>query len=233
MRVRRRLRETFIAVARVRAFWGRDWSVRFETGTSVAAPPVAHLAARVLEILPAAGADLLRAIAVNSAAWPSFINSTTDTLRLSGYGVPDSSRALESGGPRCVLYAEEIIQIGRVQFFRIPFPSELFAQSPETVIRVSITLAYRAPVRKSNQKYRGTILEWKFGKRGETLDQLRERCSPGIVDQTDDDEEIEEQPRMVKKIVSVAALARTHCSAPVDDKSGPRRSFARGDFGHP
>jgi Subtilase family len=168
--------------------------VRFSTGTSLAVPPVAHLAARVLEVLPMAGADLLRAMVVNSALWPAFLGSTMDTLRMFGYGVPSSERALAPGGPRCVLYTEEIIQIGRVHFFRIPFPTELFARSPEVVIRVSITLAYRAPVRKTNLKYRGTILEWKFGKRGETLEQLRERCSPGIVNQDQDDEEIEEQP---------------------------------------
>jgi hypothetical protein len=168
--------------------------VRFSTGTSVAAPPVAHLAARILEKLPAAGADLLRALIINSALWPSILGTTEDTLRVFGYGAPNPHRALEPGGPTCLMYAEEIIQIGRVQFFRIPFPRELFDQSPETVMRVSITLAYRAPVRKSNQKYRGTILEWKFGKRGETLDQLRERCSPGVVNQSDDEEEIEEQP---------------------------------------
>jgi hypothetical protein len=168
--------------------------VRFSTGTSVAAPQVAHLAARILETLPAAGADLLRALIINSAQWPSVWGSTEDTLRLFGYGAPSPHRALEPGGPLCLLYAEEVIQIGRVQFFRVPFPRELFDQSPETVMRVSITLAYRSPVRKSNQKYRGTILEWKFGKRGETLDQLRERCSPGVVNQDDDEEEVEEQP---------------------------------------
>jgi hypothetical protein len=168
--------------------------VRFSTGTSVAAPRVAHLAARILEILPAAGADLLKGLIVNSAMWPSNLGSTEVTLRLFGYGVPNSDRAMYSGGPRCVLYTEEIIRIGRVHFFRIPFPRELFAQSPETVVRVSVTLTYRAPVRKSNQKYRGTILEWKFGKRGETLDQLRERCSPGIVNESDDEEEVEEEP---------------------------------------
>lgn len=168
--------------------------VRFSTGTSVAAPRVAHLAARILETLPDAGADLLRGLIVNRADWPAPLESPDFALRVFGYGVPDPDRALNSGGPRAVLYAQEIIQIGRVHFFRIPFPTDLFARSPETRIRVSVTLAYRAPVRKSNQKYRGTILEWKFGKRGETLDLLRGRCSPGIVNPSDDEEEVEEEP---------------------------------------
>jgi len=168
--------------------------IRFEQGTSVAAPRVAHLAARILEVLPAAGADLLRSLIVNSATWPSVMTSKEDTLRLFGYGVPNSARALEPGGPRCLLYAEETISIGHVQFFRIPFPLDLFERIPETVIRVSVTLAYRAPVRKSNRRYRGTILEWKFGKRGESLPQFRQRCSAGPALATDDGEdEIEEQ----------------------------------------
>jgi hypothetical protein len=168
--------------------------VRFETGTSVAAPQVAHLAARILEVLPTAGSDLLRSLIINSAQWPAQLASKDDTLRSFGYGVPNSRRALQPGGSMCILYAEETIQIGRVQFFSIPFPKEIFSLSPETVLRVSITVAYRAPVRKSNQKYRGTILEWKFGKRGETLDQLRERCSAGPADQVDEDDGADEHP---------------------------------------
>lgn len=166
--------------------------IKFEQGTSVAAPRVAHLAARILEVLPAAGADLLRSLIVNSATWPAMMASKEETIRLFGYGVPDRNKALEPGGPRCLLYAEETVSIGHAQFFRVPFPADLFDHTPETMIRVSVTLAYRAPVRKSNRRYRGTILEWKFGQRGEPLDQFRQRCSVGRAVQTDDDE-VEEQ----------------------------------------
>jgi hypothetical protein len=169
--------------------------VKFETGTSVSAPCVAHLAARVLEVLPAAGVDLLRSLIVNSAAWPARVGSIEDTLRLFGYGVPNKERAMQPGGPRALMFVEDSILIGHVQFFRVPFPSDMFDTSPETVIRVSVTLAYRAPVRKSSRRYRGTVLEWKFGKRGEALPHFRQRCaamSPLETDEVEDD--VEEGP---------------------------------------
>lgn len=169
--------------------------VKFETGTSLSAPRIAHLAARLLEILPAAGVDLLRTLIVNSAAWPARAGSISDTLRLFGYGVPNRERAMEPGGPRALMFVEDSIRIGHVQFFRIPFPSEMFDASPETVIRVSVTLAYRAPVRKSTRRYRGTVLEWKFGKRGEDLPHFRQRCSAISPLETDEGEDdVDEGP---------------------------------------
>jgi len=169
--------------------------VKFETGTSLAAPRVAHLAARLLEVLPAAGVDLLRSLIVNSASWPARLNSVEDTLRLYGYGVPNKARAMEPGGPRALMFVEDTIRIGHVQFFRIPFPTDLFDATPETRIRVSVTLAYRAPVRKSSRRYRGTVLEWKFGKRGEDLPHFKQRCAAAPAIETEEvDEDVEEGP---------------------------------------
>jgi hypothetical protein len=68
------------------------------------------------------------------------------------------------------------VPIGSVHYYTLPFPADLFEADPGIIIRVSVTLAYRAPVRRSNLKYRGTVLEWTLGKRGEDLSRLRSRC---------------------------------------------------------
>jgi hypothetical protein len=175
-RLRRNPQLTDVAVANSQ--FARDGRlVKFVNGTSVAAPKVAHLAGLIERELPNASVDLIRALIVNAAQWPERLANTEDTLRVLGFGVPDPDRALAPGGVRCLITVDDRIVIGKAHYFRIPFPTNLFDRSPETRIRVSVTLAYRAPVRKTNAKYRGTILEWGFSKIGEGFDQFRRRCS--------------------------------------------------------
>ncbi|HBY62923.1 MAG TPA: hypothetical protein DEH78_24130, partial [Solibacterales bacterium] len=193
-RLRRNAQLTDVAVANSQ--FARDGRlIRFMNGTSVAAPKVAHLAGLIERTIPGASVDLIRALIVNAAHWPERLATTEDTLRILGYGVPDPERALLPGGARCLITIEDRIPIGSAHYFRIPFPTDLFDPTPETVIRVSVTLAYRAPVRKTNAKYRGTILEWGFSKMGESFDQFRRRCSTvNPEDSTDDEADIEDEP---------------------------------------
>lgn len=148
--------------------------IKFGCGTSFAAPK-AHLAAKVQDAIPTRNPDLIRAIVINSARWPSNFGTTQDRLRLFGYGVPDENRAIKIGGPRCTILIEDAIRIGNAQLYRIPWPADLFDQTLDLMIRVSITLAYRAPVRKTNRTYRGTALEWKLSQRGESLAAFQQR----------------------------------------------------------
>jgi hypothetical protein len=192
--LRRNAQLTDVAVANSQ--FARDGRlIRFLNGTSVAAPKVAHLAGLIEREIPNASVDLIRALIVNAAQWPARLETTEETLRVLGYGVPEPGRALGPGGARCLITIEERIPIGTAQYYRIPFPTDLFDQTPETRLRVSVTLAYRAPVRKTNAKYRGTILEWAFSKIGESFDQFRRRCStvnPAVP--AEEEEAIEDQP---------------------------------------
>lgn len=151
--------------------------IRFMNGTSVATPKTTHLGGLIERTITDASVDLIRALIVNSAEWPLELASRELTLRLFGYGVPRPERALEPGGARCLIALEDTIRIGDANYYRIPFPTDLFERNPETIIRVSITLAYRAPVRKTNRVYRGTVVQWRLSRRGESLDHLRRRCS--------------------------------------------------------
>lgn len=185
-------RPQYSDVAVANAFYATEGRlVRFTTGTSFAAAKVSHLCGRIAEQLPEASVDLIRALLVASAMWPQRLNSVADTVRVFGYGVPKEERALSPGAERCLIIIEDEIRIGHAQFFRIPFPTNLFEANPEVMLRVSISLSYRPPVRKTNAKYRGTILEWNFSKRDETLQQFRQRCATKRSDE--DDEVVEEQ----------------------------------------
>jgi len=225
-RLRRNAQLTDVAVANAE-FSTDGRLIKFVNGTSVAAPKVAHLAGLIDRTLPNASVDLMRALIVNSAEWPVRLASTEDTLRVLGYGVPSPDRALTPAGPRCLINIEERIAIGSAHYFRIPFPSELFEHSPETRLRVSVTLAYRAPVRKTNAKYRGTVLEWSFSKIGESFDQFRRRCSTVNPASAPDDEEdeIEDEP-IGNWNWTVKQRLRTRGTAQKDWFEAPASDFA-------
>lgn len=190
-RLMNRPQYTDIAVANS-AFAREGHMIKFVVGTSFAAARVSNLAGLIQRQIPDATPDLIRALIINSAAWPERLNSIDDTLRLWGYGVPQSDRALLAQGSRSLIIIEDTIEIGHAQFFRIPFPQDLFEENPEIVVRVSMTLSYRAPVRKTNRKYRGTVLEWMFSKRDESLDQFARRCATiPAVEEIGDEEEAE------------------------------------------
>lgn len=193
-------RTTDVAVANP-AWLSDGRRVRFTHGTSFAVPRVAHLAGRILAALPEATPDLLRALVVNSAEWPTRVarGDRDDALRTFGYGVPRAHRIFDIGGPRSVIVVEGRIPIGHVHYFMIPFPHEIFGASTTTLMRVSITLAYRAPVRRTNKRYRGTVLEWGMARRREDFESFRARFAnlpevEGVAGEADRDADDELTP---------------------------------------
>jgi hypothetical protein len=194
--------------------------IKFGSATSWAAPRVAHLAAHIQAALQTRNVDLIRALIINSARWPIRFAATEQQLRMFGYGVPDRERALNIGGPRSVILIEDSISIGNVHLYRIPWPSGLFEQLADLQIYVSITLAYRAPVRKSNRKYRGTVLEWKLSKRGEPFEDFRNRSvyqGIALSSGEEDDTEEEEGPSTIADWPWVVKTNRRKCGTAQKD----------------
>ncbi len=118
----------------------------FTNGTSIAAPKVSHLAARILERYPEASANMLRALVVNSAVFPEGVAGwkDSDILATCGFGVPVSDRALFCRPNRVTLYYEGVVQVDEVKVFDVPVPPELARSRGEKVI--TVTLAYDPPV---------------------------------------------------------------------------------------
>jgi hypothetical protein len=118
----------------------------FTNGTSVAAPKVSHLVARILERYPEASANLLRALVVNSAVVPEGVADwkDSDILATCGFGVPVSDRALFCRPNRVTLYYEGVVQVDEVKVFDLPVPRELARSKGKKAI--AATLAYDPPV---------------------------------------------------------------------------------------
>lgn len=121
------------------------------TGTSYAAPAVAHEIARIAERYPAAGANLLRALTALSARPTQGSIAGIDPVRVGGYGQPEASRVLESGPHRVFLVYEGIVPTNRVLVHRLPIPAEFADGVRQRTFRVA--LAFDPPVRRGRREY--------------------------------------------------------------------------------
>jgi hypothetical protein len=125
------------------------------TGTSVAAPFVAHELAKIATRYPDAGPNLMRALLALSGHAPSDRPGQVlgEPAVASAYGVPNSDRILESGGHRAVLTFEGQIVRGGRHIFALPVPAEFAQTFVGAQRRLRVALAFDPPVRRSRRDY--------------------------------------------------------------------------------
>jgi hypothetical protein len=156
-------------------------------GTSFAAPKVAHIAAQLQNLFPAASPLLYRTLIIQGARWPVWAESEPDkdkVLRLVGYGLPSRERATRNAETRVTLITPDAIQIPSKQLhlYAIRIPEELRNAALEAKIRVDVTLAYTALPRRTRARRTGyleTWLDWESSKLGEPRDDFLARMQNG------------------------------------------------------
>jgi hypothetical protein len=159
---------------------------RDKVGTSFAAPKVAHIAGHLAALFPDQGTLLYRALIVNSARWPVWVehepvNQRPKIIRSIGYGVPDLSRATENTSNRVTLITDQIYKIKAKEgyVFGVPIPVALRPQGETFRVRVDVTLSYAAQprrTRKSRRGYLGVWLDWRTSKKRESFKTFRSRA---------------------------------------------------------
>lgn len=143
---------------------GHPFSV--DTGTSMAAPQVAHLAASILREHPDADANFIRALLCLNAVMPEasqeLIDQDTSFRRVCGYGqVNEESlhRSLESS---VTLIAGGAIANKRHHFYEVPVPDEFVSGGKRRLREIAVALAYTPPVRSTRVKYRATRIDFRL-----------------------------------------------------------------------
>jgi Subtilase family len=163
---------------------GGPLAARDGIGTSFAAPKVTHIAACLAAELPNESCLLYRALIVQSARLPHWVETKNfdldSAIRLLGYGIPNLDRALGGSSNRITLIArgERTITARQVHVYEVSLPNELRSPGEDQDIRIEVTLSYKAQprrTRRARRKYLSTWLDWDCSKKGEVPERFRDR----------------------------------------------------------
>lgn len=148
-----------------------------DTGTSFAAPKVAHAAARLYASFPDASANLIRALLGASARVPQSSEEVLRplgngaVLRICGYGRPDLDVARASDGARVVLYTQTTLAFDNFHIYEVPIPDEFIDERGTR--RITVALAYDPPVRHTRFDYLGVKMSFRLI-RGKSVEEIAE-----------------------------------------------------------
>ena len=153
------------------------------SGTSFAAPRVAHAAAHILKEYPDVSVDRCRALLVAHARTPVactqlFAGNPVAVREVTGYGLVDRSALYQSIESCVTLWAEESIENGHHQFFEIPVPAEFWSRG-RRAREVTVALAYRPSVRTTRIDYRATAISFKLVQ-AKSLDAVVDRFDAAV-----------------------------------------------------
>lgn len=178
-------------------------AIGYDVGTSFAAPKVSHIAGRILNNVPNASANLLRALIVQSARLPGdlFRNPHFDHICLLGNGIPDKVRASENSERRITLIAEGEISAREAQIYTVKLPEEIRRPGNEYEILMEVTLTFMASPRRSRQRtnqYLSTWVDWQSSKYSESYLQFKKRITKYIQDDSVEEVDASENDEHIK-----------------------------------
>lgn len=130
-----------------------------DSGTSFAAPRVAHLAGQLQRRYPNASTNLIRALIVAHAHVPDetrqlFEDEREVLQKIVGYGQPDMEAALHSSQQRVTLVAEYSIAEDRCHFYELPVPEDFLAPPSRRPRHITVALAHTPAVRRTRIEYK-------------------------------------------------------------------------------
>jgi len=157
----------------VSSLWG---SIKPDVVTGQSGDEVQEVFAMLRDTLPDDGCLLYRAAIAYTAQWPQWEPSPrltqAEILHRFGYGVPDVSRlwADESKSARYATQGDQWIKPLQADVYQVQLPATFLAQSPETQVRISVVLSYKAQPHRTEQgrsRYLSTWLDWRCSRPGE------------------------------------------------------------------
>lgn len=142
---------------------GRLWGE--QSGTSFAAPHVAHLATRLLEAVPGASTDLVRTLLIAHAKHPAACqtllgDNATQLRRVCGYGQVQDDSLFRSREDEVTTYANDAIRNKNHHFYEIPIPDDFYSAGIRRR-ELTVALAYSPAVRTTRIDYRASKISFK------------------------------------------------------------------------
>ena len=208
--------------------------------TSAATAQAARLAAMIQAEYPQIWPETVRALIVHSARWTmrmmmSFRETSrkrdrAQLVRKFGFGVPSLERAIRSGADSLTLIAEASTMpfrpsesdpnrrnLGKIQFYELPWPSEGLTSLGERPVRLRITLSYFIEPNPGRRGWRQRHVYASHGLRfalktaTETLDDFEKRLNRLAL------EEGEKKPKVASDAWFLGPEARDHGSIHSDE----------------
>ncbi len=154
-------------------------AIAHNSGSSFAAPLIAHQLATILADLQALELDhisapLLKAFLVNSATWERLgtefeqLRNEWGTIplnlwqRIVGYGRPDAGSGTECDAFSVVLYYQGTLEPDRVAYFEVPVPAAL-TDAGDGTKRLTVTVVHAPEVQRLGLgRYLGTTMKWRL-----------------------------------------------------------------------
>lgn len=137
-----------------------------DTGTSMAAPQVAHLAASIFREHPRASANFLRALLCLNAEMPKpsqdLITQNRAFRSVCGYGQVSEAALHRSLENAPTLIADGAIENKRHHFYEIPIPEDFTSGGQRRLREIAVSLAYTPFVRSTRIKYRATRVDFRL-----------------------------------------------------------------------
>jgi len=142
-----------------------------ESGTSISAAEISHLAAKLRRDFPDATSNLIKALLTASAKIPEFRPSPLDKLNLKsgsaqdlssllniyGHGRPSFGKAFSIRN-RVLLIDESELNPDEITVYEIPVPEVFYSGGGRRAI--SVILAFDPPTRPKRKEYIGTTMEF-------------------------------------------------------------------------
>jgi hypothetical protein len=136
-----------------------------ESGTSMAAPHVAHLAALILSEYSEANRDVIRALLVSHAAIPESCDALFEDKellrRVCGYGQVEARALFRSLENEVTMLANGKIPNKSHHFYEIPIPDD-FLSSGKRLREISIGMSYTPYIRSTRISYKASRIDFKL-----------------------------------------------------------------------
>lgn len=157
----------------VSGLWG---SIKPDIVIGQAGDEAQQVFAMLRDSLPDDGYLLYRAAISYAAQWPKWVQSSglsqAKPLYQFGYGVPNVNRLWpdDEQSARYATQGEQWIKPLQADVYQVQVPQTLLDQPPETPLRISVVLSYKAQPHRTEQgrsRYLSTWLDWQCSRPGE------------------------------------------------------------------
>lgn len=165
------------------------------SGTSFAAPHVAHAAARLLAEIPNASMNLLRAMLIANGKIPAashdlFHGKEDQLAQVVGYGMIEISNLYRSSEEQIILIAESALIDKHHHFYEIPIPESFYNGGKKSRRReITVALAHCPPVRTTRLDYKASRFQFRLVEAG-TLEDAVAAFDKATVDEVESIKEI-------------------------------------------